>query len=51
MQTDAMWLDNTTLIGSHYIDGHWRIVLIDVMSSRTDIVPNTLDCTAVHVSL
>ena len=51
MQTDAMWLDNQTLIGSRYIDGHWNIVLIDVMSSRTDVVPNTLDCTAVHVSL
>ena len=51
MQTDAMWLDNQTLIGSCHIDGHWNIVLIDVMSSRTDVVPNTLDCTAVHVSI
>ena len=51
MQTDAMWLDNQTLIGSRYIDNHWRIVLIDVMSSRTDVVPNTLDCTAVHVRI
>ena len=51
MQTDAMWLDNTTLIGSRYIDGHWRIVLIDVISGRTDIAPNTLDCTAVHASI
>lgn len=51
MQTDAMWLDGATLIGSRFIDGHWNIVLIDVISGRTDVVPNTLDCTAVHASI
>ncbi|MBS1838685.1 MAG: hypothetical protein JST64_13415 [Actinobacteria bacterium] len=50
MQTDAMWMDDRTLCGSRYIDGHWRIVLIDVLDGAQAVVPNTEDCTAVHVA-
>ena len=49
MQTDAMWLDDQTLVGSRHIDGHWRIVLLGLDGS-TAVVPNTVDCTAVHVA-
>lgn len=49
MQTDAMWIDNKTLVGSRYIDGCWRIVLIDADDGSVAVVPNTQNCTAVHV--
>jgi len=51
MQTDAMWLDNRTLIGSRLIDGHWRVVLIDTADRSVAVVPNTIDCTAIHVAI
>jgi len=50
MQTDAMWLDDRLLLGARYIDGHWRLIVIDTVDGRATTVPNTLDCTAAHVS-
>jgi len=49
MQTDAMWLDNRLLLGSRYISGHWQLVMLDSVSGKDILVPNTTDCTAVHV--
>jgi len=50
MQTDAMWLDDHTVVGSRLIDGHWRVVLIDVIDRSVAVVPNTIDCTAIHIA-
>lgn len=50
MQTDAMWLDDATLLGARYSEGHWRLITIDAGSGAAKDVPNTLDCTAVHVA-
>lgn len=49
MQTDAMWLDNRTLIGAQYLERHWHLVRIDAVTGRVDRIPSTVDCTAVHV--
>lgn len=51
MQTDAMWLDNRTLVGSRFIDGHWNLVGIDVPTGGSWTIPNTVDCTAAHVAI
>ena len=51
MQTDAMWLNDSLLIGSRFIDSHWRIVLIDTIDRSVAVIPNTVDCTAVHAAL
>ncbi len=49
MQTDAMWLDASTLVGARWISGEWRIVLIG-LDGKITVVPGTSGCTAVHVS-
>ncbi len=49
--TDVMWLNDSLLIGSRFIDSHWRIVLIDTIDRSVAVIPNTVDCTAVHAAL
>lgn len=48
MQTDAMWDDNRTLVGSKFQNGHWRVGLISAADGSFAAIPNTEDCTAVH---
>lgn len=49
MQTDGMWLDYNTIIGSKMIDNHWQLVRINATTGVSETIPNTLDCTAVHI--
>lgn len=51
MQTDGMWIDNNRILGSRFTDGHWDLTLVDATNGNPDKVPNTVDCTAVHVLL
>jgi len=50
MQTDGMWIDDFTILGSRYISGHWNLITIS-MNGIEQVIPNTVDCTAVHVQL
>ena len=49
MQTDCMWGNDREIIGSRYLNGHWRVGIIAVADGSFATIPNTEDCTAVHV--
>lgn len=49
MQTDCMWDNDKEIIGSRYLNGHWKVGIIAVADGSFATIPNTEDCTAVHV--
>jgi len=61
MQTDAMWLDDDTLIGSRYIKDPfasdprtakraWWLMKTNTTDGGSVVIPNTENCTVVHAT-